>query len=86
MTGNWQADALCAQTDPEIFAPDVYNQATTREAKAICGRCPARVDCLEGALDEEGNDPIPLRGSVRGGKNPRERHAIAQRRRRPAAA
>lgn len=86
MSGTWQADALCAQTDPEIFAPDVYNQATTREAKAICLRCPARVDCLEDALDEEGNDAIPLRGSVRGGTTPRERHAITQHRRRPAAA
>ena len=86
MTGTWQADALCAQTDPEIFTPDVYNQATTREAKAICGRCPARVDCLEDALDEEGNGAIPLRGAVRGGTTPRERHAIARLRQQPAAA
>ncbi|SHL73604.1 WhiB family transcriptional regulator [Streptomyces yunnanensis] len=83
MTGIWQDQALCAQTDPEIFAPDVYNAATTRDAKDICNRCEVRRECLADALAEEGADAIQLRAAVRGGTTPRERHDIS---RKPAAA
>ncbi|GGX49282.1 WhiB family transcriptional regulator [Streptomyces noursei] len=86
MTGNWQDQALCAQTDPELFAPNVYNAATTRDAKDICGRCSVKARCLEEALAEEGDTPVQMRAAVRGGTTPRERHAIARHRQQPAAA
>lgn len=87
MTGSWQAEALCAQIDPEIFAPDVCNAATVREPKATCSKCPVERVCLEGALEEEQGLPPQMRCGIRGGKTPRERAAIdKQRRSRPAAA
>lgn len=41
--------ALCAQTDPEEWFPE--QGGSTAKAKAICRRCPARLPCLEWALE-----------------------------------
>jgi WhiB family transcriptional regulator, redox-sensing transcriptional regulator len=46
--GDWRADALCAETDPELFFPD--KGGSTRQAKAVCGRCEVRPECLGEAL------------------------------------
>lgn len=45
----WMADAVCAQTDPELFFPELGG--STREAKTICARCSTRLRCLEFALE-----------------------------------
>ena len=34
---SWQADAVCAQTDPEAFFPE--KGGSTRDAKRICAGC-----------------------------------------------
>lgn len=70
----WAADALCAQTDPEAFFPN--KSGSTREAKAVCGRCEARPDCLEYALDNQ------ERWGIWGGASERERRKIEKSRRR----
>ena len=44
----WTADALCAQTDPEAFFPELGG--STKQAKAICRSCLVRAECLETAL------------------------------------
>ncbi|MGH3703006.1 MAG: WhiB family transcriptional regulator [Agromyces sp.] len=44
----WQQDALCAQTDPEMFFPERGD--STKDAKEICGDCEVRAECLEYAL------------------------------------
>ena len=44
----WRLDALCAQTDPELFFPAKGERAPA--AKAICGRCAVREQCLAFAL------------------------------------
>src|SRR5690606_8749782 len=36
----WQADALCAQTDPESFFPE--KGGSTRDAKTVCASCDVR--------------------------------------------
>jgi len=41
-------DALCAQTDPELFFPE--KGGTAEPAKAICRQCPVQIQCLEWAL------------------------------------
>ncbi|MDN4616440.1 WhiB family transcriptional regulator [Leifsonia sp. F6_8S_P_1B] len=45
----WQADALCAQTDPEAFFPE--KGEPTKAAKRICAACPAAAQCLQYAID-----------------------------------
>lgn len=48
---SWQADALCAQTDPEIFFPE--KGGSTAEAEKVCARCPVAAECLDYALDND---------------------------------
>ncbi|QJD50455.1 WhiB family transcription factor [Mycobacterium phage Chris] len=47
-----EADALCAQSDPEAFFPDKGQSA--EPARRICGRCPILDECLDHALAQDG--------------------------------
>ena len=61
----WEEDARCRRYDPEIFfAPKATAE---RRAKAICGRCPVRGDCLSFALENR------VQFGIWGGMNGRER-------------
>ena len=64
----WQADSLCAQTDPEAFFPE--KGGSTREAKRICTSCEVKSQCLEYALQ---NDE---RFGIWGGLSERERRRL----------
>jgi WhiB family redox-sensing transcriptional regulator len=64
----WQADALCAQTDPEAFFPE--KGGSTRDAKRICTGCEVKAQCLEYALQ---NDE---RFGIWGGLSERERRRL----------
>lgn len=44
----WRRRALCAETDPEAFYPDIGESA--RVAKGICAACEVRRECLDYAL------------------------------------
>jgi WhiB family redox-sensing transcriptional regulator len=44
----WVEEALCAQTDPEMFFPK--KGASNTAAKKICKQCPVTDDCLDWAL------------------------------------
>lgn len=57
----WERSALCAQVDGDLWFPD--KGGSTREAKAICSRCPVAVECLEAALTDPG-DFYGIRGGV----------------------
>jgi WhiB family transcriptional regulator, redox-sensing transcriptional regulator len=67
----WQADALCAQTDPEAFFPE--KGGSTRDAKKVCAACNVRSQCLEYAL---ANDE---RFGIWGGLSERERRRLRKR-------
>lgn len=45
----WMEAALCSQTDPELFFPELG--ASTRDAKAICAQCPVLAHCRAYALE-----------------------------------
>ncbi len=68
---SWQADALCAQTDPEAFFPE--KGGSTRDAKRICQGCEVKAQCLDYAL---ANDE---RFGIWGGLSERERRNIKKR-------
>jgi len=67
----WQADALCAQTDPEAFFPE--KGGSTRDAKKVCGACTVRAQCLEYALEHD------ERFGIWGGLSERERRRLRKR-------
>jgi len=66
----WATDALCAQTDPDAFYPEMG--ASVRQAKAVCAACPVRAECLDWALTNG------ERFGVWGGRSERERRAITR--------
>ncbi|SFP01225.1 WhiB family transcriptional regulator, redox-sensing transcriptional regulator [Amycolatopsis arida] len=73
----WQHRAACRDEDPELFFPvsDMGPGARqTAQAKAVCARCPARIECLEYALDNG------LDFGVFGGTTERERRALKRQR------
>ncbi len=47
-TDSWQDSALCAQweVDPEIFFAQEGNRRQEPQAKAICGACAVKANCL----------------------------------------
>jgi WhiB family transcriptional regulator, redox-sensing transcriptional regulator len=81
---SWQHYAACRGADAShFFAPNYFekrSQKNAREAlaKALCVRCPVRVDCLEYALEiREGH-------GIWGGLNEMERRALLRERTREA--
>ncbi|MFI8952217.1 WhiB family transcriptional regulator [Streptomyces sp. NPDC053750] len=67
----WQEDAACRGADAdELFAESTRQ----KRAKAVCERCPVRIDCLVEALDNR------IEWGVWGGMTERERRALLRRR------
>ena len=44
----WMADAVCAQTDPDLFFPEAGG--SSKAAKKLCADCPVKASCLAYAL------------------------------------
>ena len=61
----WMDQALCPQTDPEIFFPE--KGGSTREAKRVCAKCPVLEECLDYAIESD------QRYGIWGGLSERER-------------
>lgn len=50
----WRDQAICRDTDPDLFFPiGTTGQALVQieRAKEVCGECPVQRDCLEYALE-----------------------------------
>lgn len=76
--GGWAARGACRDSDPELFFPVTEvgpSAAQLVRAKAVCGRCPVRAECLEFALSS-GQD-----FGIWGGTTRDERRLIRRRRR-----
>jgi WhiB family redox-sensing transcriptional regulator len=67
----WRGEALCAQTDPELFFPEKGGSPVP--AKRVCRVCPVRLPCLAFAL--AGDE----RHGVWGGLSERERRRVRRR-------
>jgi WhiB family transcriptional regulator, redox-sensing transcriptional regulator len=80
----WQELGRCRDLDPELFYPPIEHESPrqrhSREtaAKAVCGGCPVRAECLDWALASG------ERFGVWGGMSERERHALVRGHGRPA--
>lgn len=56
----WMSQGLCRQVDADLFFPE--KGGGTKDAKAVCFRCPFRQECLDYALDRE--EPYGVWGGV----------------------
>lgn len=69
---SWQDFANCSGTDQDLFFPE--RGASTRKAKAICGACTVKAECLEFAITQG------ERFGIWGGMSERERRKIRRQR------
>ncbi len=72
---HWRDEALCRETDPELFFPEKGH--TPHAARRVCAVCPVRAECLADALARR-----DVTFGVLGGLIPRERRDLLN----PAAA
>ena len=70
MPGDWARDALCAQVGGDEWFPE--KGSSSREARAVCARCPVRNECLAFALEHD------ERFGMWGGLTPRERRRLTK--------
>ncbi len=48
LSSDWRADAACRELDVEAFF--AVDEASQRDAVAVCETCPVREPCLEHAI------------------------------------
>ena len=74
---SWRDDALCRDTDPELFFP-VGTTGTAlvqiEKAKQVCDECTVRIDCLDFALTTNQDS------GIWGGLSEEERRVIRRQR------
>ena len=68
-------DARCVGMDPEFFFPLPGDARGVAAAKAVCGACPVKAQCLAFALEHGDTEP----GAVYGGLTGEERDALVRR-------
>lgn len=69
MTG-WREHALCRGCDPALFFPERGNSQGVEQAKAVCGDCPVKAECLTDALANKET------AGIRGGLSSLERRSF----------
>ena len=72
----WRRDAICRDTDPDLFFPvGTTGQALVQIdlAKEVCDQCTVKVDCLEFALETNQDS------GIWGGTSEEERRHIRRR-------
>lgn len=73
---DWREEAVCRETDPELFFPTATHGRVYEEqvaaAKAVCARCPVRAQCLQDAL-------VGIPVGIAGGLTEGERRALRRR-------
>lgn len=68
----WMEDALCAQTDPDVFYPE--KGGSTAPATSICSSCQVRQECLEYAVTND------IRHGIWGGTSDNDRKRMSRER------
>lgn len=79
----WRRHAACRDTDPDLFFPVGTTGPAIEQienAKAVCGECDAKADCLEYALATNQDSGIWGGTSEEERRQLRKQHAARQRR------
>jgi WhiB family redox-sensing transcriptional regulator len=73
---SWRRDAICRDTDPDLFFPvGTTGNALVQidRAKEVCDQCPVKVDCLDYALETNQDS------GIWGGTSEEERRVLRRR-------
>jgi WhiB family redox-sensing transcriptional regulator len=73
---SWRRDALCRDTDPDLFFPvgtTGYALVQIERAKQVCGECPVQRACLDYALETNQDS------GIWGGTSEEERRILRRR-------
>ncbi|MBK3563190.1 MULTISPECIES: WhiB family transcriptional regulator [unclassified Streptomyces] len=74
MGRDWELNAVCRTLDPDIF----FRSSEKAAAKAACGRCPVRAECLEAVMASEEGLSATYRDGIFAELEPGERAALAE--------
>lgn len=66
----WMDQALCPETDPELFFPEAGSSERNSQAIRVCAACPVRLECLDWAF-RTGD-----RHAILGGLTPNQRSRV----------
>jgi WhiB family transcriptional regulator, redox-sensing transcriptional regulator len=66
----WMSESLCAETDPDLFFPELGVVAF--QAKKICAACDVKAQCLKYAIDNNEEH------GVWGGLTPQQRRGMGR--------
>lgn len=82
----WQVEAACIEVGPAPWEtwPGSITQMNA-EAIRICNGCPVRQECLDFAMDVEGDASVRGRWNIYGGRTPAQRAALAAKRSTPTS-
>jgi WhiB family redox-sensing transcriptional regulator len=69
----WYADAACLRVDPDLFFPE--KGETDEEAKAVCGGCDVRAECLAYALERR--NLVGVWGATNANERDKRRRRVA---------
>ncbi|MFM7686781.1 MAG: WhiB family transcriptional regulator [Actinomycetota bacterium] len=72
----WKKDAICRDTDPDLFFPvgtTGFALVQIDRAKQVCGECPVNEDCLQYAIETNQDS------GIWGGTSEEERRQIRRR-------
>lgn len=72
----WRKDAICRDTDPDLFFPvgtTGFALVQIDRAKQVCGECPVNEDCLQYAIETNQDS------GIWGGTSEEERRQIRRR-------
>ena len=73
---SWRTNAICRDTDPELFFPvGTTGQALLQidRAKQVCDECPVKIECLDFAIETNQDS------GIWGGTSEEERRDIRRR-------
>jgi WhiB family redox-sensing transcriptional regulator len=77
----WRSQALCRDTDPDLFFPIGTTGAALvqiEQARAVCRQCPVQADCLDYALNTNQDSGIWGGTSEEERRTLRREHAARQ--------
>ena len=67
----WKDEALCAETDPDLFFPKLKDDYAA--PRKVCNKCTVRDECFRSIMKSEGKKKLASRHGMVAGLTPAQR-------------